>query len=120
MKLTILKLNNIPIAILESIESPINSVQDALDLLENANSQGIRKIMIKKEHLHKDFFNLKSGLAGEIIQKVINYYKQLAIVGDFDMYQNKSWLDFVYESNKTGQIFFAENTQDAVKLLTKD
>ncbi|MEA2077947.1 MAG: DUF4180 domain-containing protein [Candidatus Marinimicrobia bacterium] len=119
MKLTILKMNDIPIAVLESIESPIDSVQDALDLLENADSQGARKIMIKKEHLHKDFFNLKTGLAGKIIQKVINYYKQLAIVGDFDMYQSKSWLDFVYESNKTRQIFFVESTNDAVKYLMK-
>lgn len=120
MKLTILKINNIPIAVLESIESPIATIQDALDLLGNADNQGARKIMIKKEDLHNDFFDLKTGLAGEIMQKVINYYKQLAIVGDFSGYRRKSWLDFMHESNKTGQIFFAENADDAVKFLTRD
>jgi hypothetical protein len=120
MKLTILKINNIPIAALESIEEPISSVQDALDLIGNADYQGAQKVMIKKEHLHQDFFDLKTRLAGEIMQKIVNYYKQLAIVGDFSMYRSKSWLDFMYESNKTGRIIFVENTQDAVKILTKD
>ena len=119
MKLTILKFKNIPIAILESIESPIASVQDALDLISDADYHGARKIMIRKNHLHDDFFDLKTGLAGDIIQKVINYYKQLAIVGDFSGYRKKSWLDFVYESNKKGQISFAETTDDAVKYLTQ-
>ncbi|MCK4530948.1 MAG: DUF4180 domain-containing protein [Candidatus Marinimicrobia bacterium] len=119
MKVTILKINNIPIAILESIESPIATVQDALDLLGNADNQGARKIMIKKEHLHSDFFDLKTGLAGDIMQKIINYYKQLAVVGDFSDLRKKSWLDFMCESNQTGQIFFAESTDDAVKYLTK-
>lgn len=119
MKVTILKFKNIPIAILESIESPIATVQDALDLIGDADYQGARKIMIKKEHLHSDFFDLKTGLAGDIMQKIINYYKQLAVVGDFSDLRKKSWLDFIYESNKTGQIYFAESTDDAVKFLTK-
>ncbi|MCD6336924.1 MAG: DUF4180 domain-containing protein [Candidatus Marinimicrobia bacterium] len=119
MKLTILKINNIPIAILESIDTPIKTVQDALDLLEDADHQGARKIMIKKEHLHDDFFDLKTGIAGEILQKIINYYKQLAVVGDFSGLRKKSWLDFMHECNKTGQIFFVESTDDAVKYLTK-
>ena len=120
MKLTILKINEIPIAVLESVETPIETTQDALDLLANADYQGAKKILIKKEHLHDDFFDLKTGIAGEILQKIINYYKQLAVVGDFSDLRKKSWLDFVYESNRTGRIFFVDNTQDAVKLLTKD
>jgi Domain of unknown function (DUF4180) len=119
MKLTILKFKNIPIAILESIESPIASVQDALDLIGDADYQGAQNIIIKKKDLHDDFFDLKTGLAGDIMQKIVNYYKKLAIVGDFSGYRKKSWLDFMYESNKTGQIFFAENADDAVKFLTK-
>ena len=119
MKLTILKMNDVPIAVLESIEAPIASVQDALDLLGNADYQGAQKIMIKREHLHPDFFDLQTKLAGEIMQKIVNYYKQLAVVGDFRDLTRKSWLDFMYESNKTGRIYFAESTQEAVKHLTK-
>ncbi|MCF7832758.1 MAG: DUF4180 domain-containing protein [Candidatus Marinimicrobia bacterium] len=119
MKLTIIKFKDIPIAILESIESPISTVQDALDLIADADYQGARKIMIRKEHLHDDFFDLKTVLAGDIMQKLVNYYKQLAVVGDFSALRKKSWLDFMYESNKTGQIFFVESTDEAVKYLTR-
>jgi len=120
MKLTILKINNVPIAVLESIESPIKTVQDALDLLANADYQGAKKIMIKREHLHIDFYDLQTKLAGEIMQKAVNYYKYIAIVGDFSDLRKKSWLDFMFESNKNGQIYFAETTDEAVRHLTKD
>lgn len=120
MKLTILKMNEIPIAVLESIESPISTVQDALDLLGNADYQGANKIMIKREHLHPDFFDLQTRLAGEVMQKAVNYYKYIAVVGDFSDLKKKSWLDFMYESNKKGQIIFVEDAREAVKLLTRD
>ncbi len=120
MKLTILNINNTTIAALESISQPISTVQDALDLLGNADYQGANKIMIKREHLHDNFFDLKTKLAGEIMQKVINYYKYLAVIGDFDDLQRKSWLDFMYESNKTGRIIFVEDAKRAVELLTRD
>ncbi len=120
MKLTILKMNNVPLAVLESVDSPIETVQDALDLLGNADYLGAKKIIIKREHLHTDFFDLQTKLAGEIMQKAVNYYKYIAVVGDYSDLRKKSWLDFMYESNKKGQIIFVEDTTEAVKFLTRD
>jgi hypothetical protein len=54
------------------------------------------------------------------MQKAVNYYKYIAVVGDFSDLKKKSWLDFMYESNKKGQIIFVEDTQEAVKRLTRD
>jgi hypothetical protein len=104
----------VPLAVLESIDEPVSTVQDALDLIGNADYQGANKLIIKREHLHPDFF------AGEIMQKAVNYYKYIAVVGDFSDLKKKSWLDFMYESNKKGQIIFVEDTQEAVKRLTRD
>ena len=120
MKMTIIKVHEHPIAVLESIDPPLSTVQDALDLMVNADYQGARKIMIKKEHLHPDFFDLKTRLAGEMLQKFVNYYMKLAVIGDFSEYKSKNFRDFMYESNKAGQIVFAEDTQAAVKFLTRD
>ena len=120
MKLTLFNINNTSIAVLESIKAPIDSVEDALDLIGNADYQGAQRIIIKREHLHEDFFDLSTKLAGDIMQKIINYYKYLAVVGDFSDLKRKSWLDFMYESNKAGRILFVEDAQDAVKLLTRD
>jgi hypothetical protein len=120
MKLTLLNFKNVPIAILESIKTPIASVQDALDLIDDADYRGARKIMIKREHLHKDFFDIETKLASDIMQELINSYKYLAVIGNFSDLKKKSWLEFMHESNRIGRIVFVEDTQKAVKILTKD
>jgi len=118
MKFQILTINNTALAVLESIESPVETVQDALDLIANADYQGANKLIIKREHLHPDFFDLQTKLAGEIMQKAVNYYKYIAVVGDYSDLKRKSWLDFMYESNKKGQIIFVEDAREAVRQLT--
>ena len=60
---------------------------------------------------------MKTRLAGEILQKFINYRMKLAIVGDFSMYSSKSLQEFIYESNKGKAIFFMFNEKEAVEKL---
>ena len=119
MKLKTITINEKAIAALESTDHALSSVQDALDLLADADYQGARRIMIKKGHLHPDFYDLKTGLAGDMLQKFVNYYVKLAIVGDFSEYKSNSLRNFIRESNKSGQIFFVENTDEAIKYLTR-
>lgn len=119
MKLTLLKFKNVPISVLESIRTPISTVQDALDLITDANYQGTQNIIIKREHLHKDFFDIQTNLANDIMKKIVNNYKYLVVVGDYSDLKKRSWLDFMTESNRVGRIMFVEDTQTAVKRLTK-
>jgi hypothetical protein len=96
----------------------VNTVDDALDLLGNADYQGAQRIVIHQAQLHPDFFELKSGLAGDILQKFSNYRMQLAIAGDFRDISSKSLRDFIYESNKQGRIFFVATLEDALDKLS--
>ncbi len=84
----------------------IKTVEDGLDLMGNMYYQGFDKIILQEKHLAPDFFNLKSGMAGEILQKFSNYRIQLSIVGDFEQYTSKSLQDFIRESNKGKLINF--------------
>lgn len=52
------------------------------------------------------FFILRTQLAGEILQKFINYQAKLAIYGDYTKYTSKPLKDFIYESNKGNDFFF--------------
>lgn len=97
------------IAELISNKVQISCVQDALDLMGNADYQGARKIIIKEEHLSPDFFDLKTGIAGDILQKFSTYSVFLAIVGDFAKYQSKSLRDFMSESNRNKRILFVDS-----------
>ncbi|WP_245598686.1 DUF4180 domain-containing protein [Sporocytophaga myxococcoides] len=76
--------------------------------------------MLYEKNITSTFFDLSSGLAGEILQKFSNYRIKLAIIGDFTAYPSKSLKDFMYESNKLGNINFVNSREDAqIKLSGK-
>jgi hypothetical protein len=74
-------------------------------------------ISVDKANIAGEFFNLKTGFAGEVLQKVSNYRKRLVILGDFEKVESKSLRDFIYESNRTGKVLFVDTLEKAVKLL---
>jgi hypothetical protein len=109
------QINNTKIAEVISEEIIINSAQDGLDLLGNIYYQDFDKIVIYEKNITPKFFDLKTKMAGDILQKFSNYRVKLAIVGDFSKYESKSTKDFIFESNKTGHIHFVENLKVALE-----
>jgi len=97
----------------------IHSASDGLDLLGTLYFQSFDKIILHQHNLCEGFFDLKTGIAGEILQKFSNYRVRLAIVGDFESYSGKSLSDFMFESNKLGDINFVKTTEDAIRKLTQ-
>lgn len=118
MELVIKEINETAIAVVKSEEIEIRSVQDALDILGNCDYQGAPRIIIHEENITVDFFDLKTGLAGEILQKFSNYRKCLAVIGDFTEYKSKSLQDFIFECNKARQINFVDSMEAALNSLT--
>lgn len=96
----------------------IRETQDAVDLLGESVSNSCNRIIIYKKNIDPDFFDLKTRLAGEILQKFSNYQVKLAIVGDFSRFTSKSLRDFIYESNKGNLIFFTDDIKNAIKKLS--
>jgi hypothetical protein len=43
----------------------------------------------------------------------------MAIIWDFENIKSKSLKDFIYESNKTGQIIFVKTLEEALKIFNK-
>jgi 3-deoxy-D-arabino-heptulosonate 7-phosphate (DAHP) synthase len=80
------QVNNHTIAEIISSCVVIHETQDALDIMADCSYRGSRKIIINQEHIVPDFFDLKTGIAGEILQKFSTYNVQLAIVGDYSKY----------------------------------
>lgn len=118
MKIKTHDINETKIAELISEDTLINNIEDGLDLLGNLYYQDFDKIIIYDKNITPDFFELKNGIAGEILQKFSNYRVCLAIVGDFSKYTSKSVIDFIYESNKGRQINFVTSQSEAIKILT--
>ncbi|RAV97923.1 DUF4180 domain-containing protein [Pseudochryseolinea flava] len=107
--------NGISIAELIVHAPPIGSTQEFLQMMMDSSAEAV---IVRKESIQELFFDLKSGIAGEMLQKVVNYRLRLAIVGDFSIYDSKSLKAFIYESNKSNTIVFVSTIEDALKRLS--
>lgn len=107
------------IAEISSDEILIRTTQDALDLMVNCIYQGADRIILHQKNFIPAFFDLKTGIAGDILQKFSNYHTHLAIVGDFTEVKSKSLRDFIRESNRQGRIVFAGTLEEAREKMAK-
>lgn len=112
------EISNSQIAEIISDEILIKNEHDGLDLMGNVYYQGFDKMILHQHNLTNDFFDLKNGLAGEILQKFSNYRIRLVIVGDFSEFNSKSLKDFIYESNQGKQVNFLNSVSQALEKLT--
>ena len=97
----------------------IGSVQDALDLIGEFFGQYYDGIIIHEHSISPHFFELKTRIAGDILQKFSNYRLRLAIVGDWSKYASHSLAAFIVESNRGRMVNFATSTEEAVALLSR-
>ena len=101
------KQDGIPVAELTGPEKRIVDAPSALELAMTAR------------HEAEDFFILSTGLAGEILEKFIQYRIKMAVYGDFSCYTSKPLRDFIYESNHGSDFFFVPEREEALRLLLR-
>jgi hypothetical protein len=107
------------VAVVSGSEILITDVQSALDLMATVRYEtGCDRIVIAKSLISESFFDLKTRLAGEILQKFVNYRVRLAIVGDFAIYSSQSLRDFIYECNRGQHVFFLPDEMQAIEKLS--
>lgn len=120
MKITKIEGNGGSIAKVESDEVLISDVQSALDLMATVRYEtGADRVILSKDALSERFFVLSSRMAGEILQKFVNYQMKIAIVGDYSGYTSKPLRDFIYESNNGSHVFFVLTTEEAEEKLSR-
>lgn len=112
--------NGVSVAYVTSHEKLITDVQSALDLMATVRYEvaDCNLIIVNKSEVSEAFFDLKTRLAGEVLQKFINYQTKIAIIGDYSGYTSKSLKDFIYESNNGNDIFFVQDVEQAIEKLS--
>ncbi|MDQ0114205.1 DUF4180 domain-containing protein [Paenibacillus harenae] len=119
MKITKVETNGENIAVVSSSEIVIMDVQSALDLMATVRYEtDCDRFVINKNLLTENFFELKTRLAGEILQKFINYHVKVGIYGDFSAYPSQNLQDFIYECNKGTDFCFLPTEQQAIEKLS--
>lgn len=120
MKIEYVTVNGVDIAVVSGDAAEITTPRDALDLAMSVKYEsGAERIAIDKRVLGEDFFILSTGVAGEILQKFINYHVKAAFYGDYSHYTSKPLRDFIYESNQGRDFFFTAAREEALERLAR-
>ena len=94
--------------IVEAEGPAVRDAEGARRLIEEAMGEGARVIAVPVSRLDASFFQLRSGLAGEVLQKMVNYGLKLAVVGDVSaqVAASDAFRDLVVEAERGDSLFF--------------
>lgn len=111
---TLVHLHGVPVLDCAADGEKLRAAADVLDLIGSAMGHGAELVVVPAERLPDDFFVLRTGLAGEVAQKFVNYRIRLVIVGDISQHVAKSSAlsAFVSESNRSGQLWFVATKEE--------
>lgn len=89
-------------------EGPTIDAVNAADLIGEAYGSNARHMVIPLARLHPDFLRLSSRIAGEVLQKLVNYGYRPVILGDVSaaIADSDALRDFVRESNRGMMVWF--------------
>ncbi|MEH0840972.1 DUF4180 domain-containing protein [Micromonospora sp. CPCC 205711] len=95
------------------------SAADATDVIGDALGHGVDLVVLPVGRLAPEFFVLRTGVAGEVVQKFVNYRLQLAVVGDISAHVTRSnaLRDFVAEANRGRQLWFVDTMAELEERL---
>jgi len=105
---TLKELNGVPVLVCSPDGETITE-RDATQLIADASYPELaRWVAVPVERLDEAFFQLRTRVAGEIVQKFVTYHMGLAIVGDISRHteDSRALRDFVRECNRGTQTWF--------------
>lgn len=88
------------------------------DLVSACFEKDVWNVLFDAGSLRPEFFDLSSGFAGDMVQKLVNYGIRAAVVLPDTAGYSESFRDFVRESNRSGPVRFFEDREAAVTWLS--
>jgi hypothetical protein len=99
--------------------APLATGQDALDAIGEAWGSDASTIVVPVERFAADFFELRTGVLGELTQKFVNYRIRLVVLGDVSTRTEASdaFRDYVRETNAGDQVWFVADDAELTARL---
>lgn len=119
MKYQVIEPCRTPYLLMQAADGSISSEKDIADLLSACFEQDIFRILLPDDCLSDDFYKLSTKLAGNILQKLINYRVKTAVVMNADR-ANQRFKEFMIEINKGRSFRCFETMDEAEKWLLLD
>lgn len=100
-----------------STETALRTGQDALDLIAACFENDTNLLVLHAETLSDDFFNLRTGLAGEMLQKFMNYRVKAALILTNEQVVKGRFKELLSEANKGNDFRVFGSTGEAEEWL---
>jgi hypothetical protein len=115
-------LNGERVLVCEEDGPTIDRDQRAADLIGEAFSGRATLVAVPVSRLSAEFFNLRSGVAGAIVQKFVVYRLKVAIIGDIaeHLVASDALRDWVRECNRRGEVYFVPSLDELAARLHSD
>src|SRR5580704_2595382 len=111
------------VRILECVpdRAKLQTYSDAVELIGKTFENRATLIVIPVECLNDEFFQLKTRIAGELIQKFVQYRRRLAIVGDISGFlaESSALRAFMAESNRGKDVWFLASLEELEQRLAR-
>lgn len=117
MKTEIHKKESLSTVEIISQEILIKKPEDGKDLFADFYYQGYEGIVFHGRNISDAFYDLKTGIAGEILQHATNFRVRIGIIGDFDKFKSESLKAFIRESNRKGKYVFKPTLSEIMEPL---
>ena len=102
-------------------DGPPIGEREASDILGETFGAQVRLVVIPVARLGPAFLDLKTRLAGELLQKFVNYQRQVVILGDLAeaVAASDALRDFVRESNGGRSVWFVADRAELEAKLAR-
>ncbi|WP_202710438.1 DUF4180 domain-containing protein [Sporosalibacterium faouarense] len=102
-----------------SAATPLKTEDDALELVALCGEKDTNLLMLHHNTLSEDFYKLKTKVAGNIIQKFINYNVKVAAIIPNSISQKGKFKEMALEINKSNSFRVYDNKKEAEEWLLK-
>ncbi|MFJ7153615.1 DUF4180 domain-containing protein [Streptomyces sp. NPDC101118] len=101
-------IHDVPVLLCSAEGAPVRGEAEALDLIGEAWYQGAQWVVVPAGRFDDAFFRLRTRVAGDIVQKLVNYRMGMVVLGDVSRHTEASGAlrDFVRECNRGSQTWF--------------
>lgn len=100
-----------------SSEEKLKTEQDTLDLIAATIENDTGLLMLHGEALSEDFFKLSTGVAGAMLQKLVNYQVRTAAVISDELSNKGRFREMALESNKSSHFRIFNTREEAESWL---
>jgi Domain of unknown function (DUF4180) len=103
-----------------TVDGPtVRGDREAVDIIGYALQEEASLVVMPVARLDMRFFDLRTGVAGEVVGKFASYRIRLAIVGDISEHleHSSALRALVYESNRGHQLWFVDDIAELERRL---